>query len=157
MESYITLFDKKIGDISNIENEFGIEIEKNEEKHEIKCELIHSVCNCKRNGSEELKDNIENYRRVYDCDKDRKCTICRDKFGDGNVVGSYGCTHDYHFEWIKKWLERNNDCPLCIESWKFDNDKDPVYVHYNNKTIRFDKKISKNEIKIFSNTKTVIK
>lgn len=39
------------------------------------------------------------------------CTVCLDK--KSNWRGVLDCTHDYCFECIQKWMEDNNNCPIC--------------------------------------------
>jgi hypothetical protein len=48
-----------------------------------------------------------------DDDDDDACTICFAPLLDGDRVGELGCTHVFHVECLKLWLQRKNICPLC--------------------------------------------
>lgn len=41
-----------------------------------------------------------------------KCSICLYKFNNKSIM-KLNCDHIYHKKCIKKWLKKNNSCPLC--------------------------------------------
>ncbi|KAK4395592.1 E3 ubiquitin-protein ligase MBR2 [Sesamum angolense] len=44
------------------------------------------------------------------------CVVCHDELhcpGDGMMIATLGCGHEYHVPCIKQWLLRKNACPLC--------------------------------------------
>ncbi|KAK4436849.1 E3 ubiquitin-protein ligase MBR2 [Sesamum alatum] len=47
------------------------------------------------------------------------CVVCLDELhchgdeGEGTMIATLGCGHEYHVPCIKQWLLRNNVCPLC--------------------------------------------
>ncbi|KAG0571427.1 hypothetical protein KC19_VG010700 [Ceratodon purpureus] len=42
-----------------------------------------------------------------------QCVVCRLEYEDGDKMLSLPCKHQYHFECIRQWLERNKVCPVC--------------------------------------------
>ena len=53
--------------------------------------------------------------RLYGTDElVHECTICLADFTQGERVGDLPCGHVFHVEpCLKKWITRNNRCPLC--------------------------------------------
>ena len=48
-----------------------------------------------------------------DEDDDDCCVICFAPFENGDRVGRLPCTHIFHVDCLKVWLQRKNSCPLC--------------------------------------------
>lgn len=42
-----------------------------------------------------------------------RCIICFSSFTSGDRVGSLKCSHLFHSDCLKVWLQRRNACPLC--------------------------------------------
>ena len=85
---------------------------------------------------------------TYNLPKNTECTICRcnlncsslyhqDKGLDSYVVTGV-CSHSFHYECIKPWVDKNKYCPICAQEWKYiqptrDLPKmDPVQNYKNN-------------------------
>lgn len=51
-----------------------------------------------------------------DKDQPEPCCICQEEFVDGAEMGSLICSHHFHAECIKKWLDDKKICPYCRES-----------------------------------------
>eukprot|EP01091_Cochliopodium_minus_P016247 TRINITY_DN602_c1_g1_i1.p1 TRINITY_DN602_c1_g1~~TRINITY_DN602_c1_g1_i1.p1 ORF type:complete len:101 (-),score=18.67 TRINITY_DN602_c1_g1_i1:92-394(-) len=63
-----------------------------------------------------------------------KCAICRSLLADicvpcqteDNVdpnectIAWGGCGHVFHFHCISKWLQRQDNCPICNQNWEFE-------------------------------------
>lgn len=52
-------------------------------------------------------------RSSNESDKDRECPVCFDKFDQGTSVAQLSCTHTFHVECLKRWLNINAICPCC--------------------------------------------
>lgn len=48
--------------------------------------------------------------------KEEKCSICLTNFEDGEELANLQCNHYFHIDCIKKWLNKNESCPLCRSS-----------------------------------------
>lgn len=46
-------------------------------------------------------------------ESDTTCSICFDDYKNTSRVTSLVCSHKFHTECIKKWLNQNRRCPLC--------------------------------------------
>ncbi|GMJ08004.1 hypothetical protein HRI_004469600 [Hibiscus trionum] len=42
-----------------------------------------------------------------------QCCICQEDYANGEELGKLDCGHDFHFDCIKEWLRRKNQCPIC--------------------------------------------
>ncbi|XP_048132769.1 RING-H2 finger protein ATL7-like [Rhodamnia argentea] len=51
--------------------------------------------------------------RVKDGDPTSECTICLDELAGGTDAMKMPCSHIYHVDCIRQWLERSRSCPLC--------------------------------------------
>ncbi|KAK4721234.1 hypothetical protein R3W88_011467 [Solanum pinnatisectum] len=40
------------------------------------------------------------------------CCICLDTYDDGAELGKINCGHKFHYQCIRRWLKRNNSCPI---------------------------------------------
>ena len=64
-------------------------------------------------------ETIENYpvskiKNINDLSENKKkCLICLDEFKNGQKTIALPCTHIFHSECIKKWMKKENFCPLC--------------------------------------------
>ncbi|KAH0682486.1 hypothetical protein KY289_020238 [Solanum tuberosum] len=41
------------------------------------------------------------------------CCICLDTYDDGAELGKINYGHEFHYQCIRRWLKRNNSCPIC--------------------------------------------
>ncbi|TVU21732.1 hypothetical protein EJB05_31389, partial [Eragrostis curvula] len=46
-------------------------------------------------------------------DDDGTCVVCLEGYKDKDLLGTLKCSHDFHAECIKKWLQVKNSCPVC--------------------------------------------
>jgi Ring finger domain len=47
------------------------------------------------------------------------CSICLVTLNQGTIAAKLTpCKHYYHFECIKRWVELNKTCPLCLQELK---------------------------------------
>lgn len=51
--------------------------------------------------------------RVKDGDPTSECIICMEELAGGTDATKMPCSHIYHVDCIKQWLERSCSCPLC--------------------------------------------
>ena len=65
---------------------------------------------------EDLKKNPDN----------NECVICFDDFmEDGKEIVELDCNnkHVFHLECLEKWIEKNNNCPMCREEINVNEEK----------------------------------
>eukprot|EP00978_Attheya_sp_CCMP212_P012798 scaffold31989_cov54-Attheya_sp.AAC.1 len=71
----------------------------------------------KSDKSKEEKPHIpENEGELWRDDDDNECTcmICISGIEDGDRIGDLpGCSHNFHVDCLKLWIQRRNVCPLC--------------------------------------------
>ena len=77
--------------------------------------------------NDDNEDVMNDHHDDYDDDDyDNTCTICFAPLVDGERVGALPCSHVYHVDCLKLWLQRQNVCPLCkvpeIAEPKYDDD-----------------------------------
>ena len=64
-------------------------------------------------------ETIQNYpitkiKNIHDLSENKKkCLICLDEFKNGQKSIILPCIHIFHSECIKKWMKKENFCPLC--------------------------------------------
>ena len=64
-------------------------------------------------------ETINNYptskiKNINDLSENKKkCLICLDEFKNGQKSIILPCIHIFHCECIKKWMKKENFCPLC--------------------------------------------
>lgn len=46
-------------------------------------------------------------------DQVRECSICQERFEEGETVMKLHCRHMYHADCVQSWLKDHNTCPLC--------------------------------------------
>jgi len=44
---------------------------------------------------------------------DSECSICLEKFEEGEKISTLKCNHNFHAKCIGEWLDTNFTCPLC--------------------------------------------
>jgi hypothetical protein len=57
-----------------------------------------------------------NNRQEKNETKNTSCSICLERFIEGDVVVSSVCTHAFHRDCIIGWAEIKDDCPMCRQS-----------------------------------------
>ena len=57
-----------------------------------------------------------NNRQEKNETKNTSCSICLERFIEGDVVVSSMCTHAFHRDCIMGWAEIKDDCPMCRQS-----------------------------------------
>eukprot|EP01084_Bolivina_argentea_P268874 456826_1 len=64
---------------------------------------------------EDLNNQNNDDKNVNDDDlmKKGECSVCKDKFCDGDLLKQLPCNHRYHKQCIIPWLKKNNTCPMC--------------------------------------------
>ena len=46
-------------------------------------------------------------------EEDESCVICQEEYEKEEKIGFLDCGHEYHADCLKKWLLRENVCPIC--------------------------------------------
>lgn len=49
---------------------------------------------------------------------DSECIICLIEFKKNDMLTSFDCSHNYHFDCITEWLTVKPDCPCCRRSFR---------------------------------------
>ncbi|CAF3880932.1 unnamed protein product, partial [Rotaria sp. Silwood1] len=58
---------------------------------------------------------IEKFRSTTNKnDEENKCGVCWDEFELNQTLRRLTCLHLYHKQCIDPWLQRNNQCPICL-------------------------------------------
>ncbi|GKC38004.1 E3 ubiquitin protein ligase MBR2-like protein isoform X1 [Tanacetum coccineum] len=47
------------------------------------------------------------------CKMEGSCSVCLEKYKEGEELGILHCSHEFHADCIKIWLLCKNVCPLC--------------------------------------------
>ena len=68
-------------------------------------ELINNLL-----GNEVLTEETENNLT------DKLCSICIENIEIGESYTKLECSHSYHRECLKQWVEVKSTCPLCREA-----------------------------------------
>ena len=83
------------------------------------------------NNDNIINDNIINDNIINDTKSIITCTICIDEIilTNENTI-KLECEHFYHKDCINKWLENNNNCPICREvtEYKILNNKNNINI-----------------------------
>jgi hypothetical protein len=45
--------------------------------------------------------------------RNTSCSICLERFDEGDLILSGLCSHVYHRECVMTWVEANDSCPMC--------------------------------------------
>jgi hypothetical protein len=55
------------------------------------------------------------YKKIKSDDKliNQECSICLDKFTEGQYKRDLICSHTYHKKCIDKWCKHEFNCPIC--------------------------------------------
>mmetsp|Transcript_27514 Transcript_27514/g.75772 ORF Transcript_27514/g.75772 Transcript_27514/m.75772 type:complete len:365 (+) Transcript_27514:124-1218(+) len=51
-----------------------------------------------------------------DLNKKEHCAICLQDFESGDKIGDISCSHVFHSDCLKSWIQRKNYCPLCQQN-----------------------------------------
>lgn len=57
--------------------------------------------------------SIDEYPRVNAQNTTTQCSICLENFREEQEMIQLPCEHVFHENCIRRWLERNNNCPYC--------------------------------------------
>ena len=74
--------------------------------------------NYNRNNNNNNNRNINNNNnnngisKYTKCDQ-IQCTICLERFKEGENIRRLECLHIYHINCIKNWLKNKDQCPVC--------------------------------------------
>ncbi|KAG5581459.1 hypothetical protein H5410_052086 [Solanum commersonii] len=86
----------------------------------MKAEEICVICHMEVEHEETGRINITNLsdrdsveRHMRQMELEEICVKCHMEFEHEETVGTLGCTHKYHTSYIKQWLLRKKDCPMC--------------------------------------------
>lgn len=62
-----------------------------------------------------LNLNEFQYKHIkkYSSIKEKKCSICLNKYKSPDIIKEFPCKHIFHKTCIFKWLNTSNVCPLC--------------------------------------------
>ena len=82
----------------------------------------------------ELNEFQYKHIKKYSSIKEKKCSICLNKYKSPDIIKEFPCKHIFHKTCILKWLKNSDRCPIC----KYDISND-----INN--MDFDKLISDDE------------
>lgn len=63
-----------------------------------------------------VKLAFENSRLPTDREKDEKCSICQDAYGEKPIVSLPTCLHNFHKNCIEQAVKYNRNCPICRTS-----------------------------------------
>jgi len=109
------------------QNEIDVIIHRNDSSHnrfinikQINLPSICTICNYKCfNLNHEIKhEKITNHSNFKMCDInyiDKDCCICYEKLIDNVKLPFKNCFHSFHENCITRWLNHNNNCPICRE------------------------------------------
>jgi hypothetical protein len=81
--------------------------------------LVESIISGLNSGSSEpsfnpnIKLAFENSRIPSDREKDEKCSICQEVYGDKHIVSLPTCLHNFHKNCIEEAVKYNRTCPIC--------------------------------------------
>jgi flagellar biosynthesis GTPase FlhF len=114
---------------SNEENEENEINEINDENNEVQIYF-----NKRKKFILELNEFQYKHIKKYSSIKEKKCSICLNKYKSPDIIKEFPCKHIFHKTCILKWLKNSDRCPIC----KYDISND-----INN--MDFDKLISDDE------------
>ncbi|KAG4106686.1 hypothetical protein H8356DRAFT_449044 [Neocallimastix lanati (nom. inval.)] len=60
---------------------------------------------------------LYNPSEEVDEDEAPSCSICMENYKPGTRIKRLPCNHEFHPECITQWLETNNSCPICRETF----------------------------------------
>jgi hypothetical protein len=84
--------------------------------------ISNTVRNALNNLSNEIKNNLfkEEYNKYFIIEyknllnkENKNCPICFDDYIDTSLIIKTECLHCFHEECLKKWINKNNTCPIC--------------------------------------------
>lgn len=81
--------------------------------------LVESIILGLNSGSAEpsfnpnIKLAFENSRIPTEREKDEKCSICQEVYGDKHIVSLPTCLHNFHKNCIEEAVKYNRTCPIC--------------------------------------------
>lgn len=67
-------------------------------------------------SEEELQKYIIKYN--YKIENNNECSICLEKYNNGENIVLLKCKHEFHYHCILKWLLNSIKCPICKRNAK---------------------------------------
>jgi len=61
----------------------------------------------------ELNEFQYKHIKKYSSIKEKKCSICLDKYKSSDIIKEFPCKHIFHKNCILKWLKNSDRCPIC--------------------------------------------
>ena len=72
---------------------------------------------CKKRSIADINKELGKYKKIKTNNKlieeNCECSICADKYKEGEYKRELCCSHVFHKKCIDKWLQNNNSCPMC--------------------------------------------
>ena len=75
----------------------------------------------------ELNEFQYKHIKKYSSIKEKKCSICLNKYKTSDIIKEFPCKHIFHKTCILKWLKKSDRCPIC----KYDISSDINNMEYN--------------------------
>ena len=93
---------------SNEENEENEINEINDENNEVQIYF-----NKRKKLILELNEFQYKHIKKYSSIKEKKCSICLNKYKSPDIIKEFPCKHIFHKTCILKWLKNSDRCPIC--------------------------------------------
>ena len=61
----------------------------------------------------ELNEFQYKHIKKYSSIKEKKCSICLNKYKSPDIIKEFPCKHIFHKTCILKWLKNSDRCPIC--------------------------------------------
>ena len=97
----------------NNENYNGLIDENNENDINVINGEEQIYLNKRKKFISELNEFQYKHVKKYSEVKEKKCSICLQKYKGFEIIKEFPCKHIYHKNCILKWLKESNICPLC--------------------------------------------
>ena len=102
------------------ENDDGKEENSNEENEENEINEINDENNDvqiffhkRKKFILELNEFQYKHIKKYSTIKEKKCSICLNKYKSPDIIKEFPCKHIFHKTCILKWLKNSDRCPIC--------------------------------------------
>ncbi|EAR95618.2 anaphase-promoting complex subunit 11 RING-H2 finger protein (macronuclear) [Tetrahymena thermophila SB210] len=123
---------KQYENIENLDESIGNSC-KNQDKQQMIDKNRHEKKKCQQNEKEDVKDcqnnqtsidqklqdqNIPTTLQVNNSKNKQCCSLCLVEFVKGQKLRITICSHYFHSQCLEEWLESNENCPLCRQSFE---------------------------------------